>query len=69
MIEIEENSAFTELVITLKNFKNNSKKQKLRARITTYSFKNMKLSINDTVFIYVSSVSIDRQAYQSKLLI
>ena len=69
MIEIEENSAFTELVITLKNFKNNSKKQKLRARITTYSFKNMKFSINDTVFIYVSSVSIDRQAYQSKLLI
>ena len=69
MIEIEENSAFSELVITLKNFKNNDKKQKLRARITTFSFKNMKLSINDTVFIYVSSVSIDRQAYQSKLLI
>ena len=66
MIEIDEDSAFSELVITLKNFKNNGKKQKLRARITTYSFKNMKLSINDKVFIYVSSVSIDRQAYQSK---
>ena len=69
MIEIEEDSAFSELVITLKNFKKNGKKQKLRVRITTYSFKNMKLSINDKVFIYVSSVSIDRQAYQSKLLI
>ena len=66
MIEIEEVSAFSELVITLKNFKNNGKKQKLRARITNYSFKNMKLSINDKVFIYISSVSIDRQAYQSK---
>ena len=69
MIEIEQDSAFSELVLTLKNFKNNVKNQKLRARITTYSFKNMKLSINDKVFIYVSSVSIDRQAYQSKLLI
>ena len=68
-IEIENNSAFSELVIVLKNLKKNRKKQKLRARITTYNLKNMKLSINNTVFIYISSVSIDRQAYQSKLLI
>ena len=66
-IEIENNSAFSELVIVLKNLKKNRKKQKLRARITTYNLKNMKLSINNTVFIYISSVSIDRQAYQSKL--
>ncbi len=66
MIEIENNSPFSELVILLKNFKNNGIKQKLRARITTYNLKNMKLSLNDSVFIYVSSVSIDRQAYQSK---
>ena len=66
VIEIEKNSAFSELVILLKNFKENGNKQKLRARITTYNLKNMKLSINDSVFIYISSVSIDRQAYQSK---
>ena len=65
-IEVENNSAFSELVIVLKNFKNNTKKQKLRVRITTYNLKNMKLSRNNTVFIYISSVSIDRQAYQSK---
>ena len=65
-IEIEKNSAFSELVIVLKNFDNNRKKQKLRARITTYNLKNKKLLIHDNVFIYVSSVSIDRQAYQSK---
>ena len=61
-IEIEDNSAFSELVIKLKN---NRKTQKLRSRITTYNLKKMKLSINDSVFIYISSVSIDRQAYQS----
>ena len=64
-IEIENNSAFSELVIILKNLKNNEKIQKLRARITTYNLKKMKLSTNDKVFIYISSVSIDRQAYQS----
>ena len=64
-IEIEKNSAFSELVILLKNLKNNKNIQKLRARITTYNLKKMKLSRNDTVFIYISSVSIDRQAYQS----
>ena len=64
-IEIESNSAFSELVILLKNLKNNKTIQKLRARITTYNLKKMKLSRNDTVFIYISSVSIDRQAYQS----
>jgi molybdate transport system ATP-binding protein len=64
-IEIENNSAFSELVILLKNLKNNKNIQKLRARITTYNLKKMKLSKNDTVFIYISSVSIDRQAYQS----
>ena len=68
-IEIEKNSAFSELVIVLKNFKNNRKKQKLRARITTYNLKNKKLLIHDNVFIYISSVSIDRQAYQSKYVI
>ena len=64
-IQIENNSAFSELVILLKNLKNNKNIQKLRARITTYNLKKMKLSKNDTVFIYISSVSIDRQAYQS----
>ena len=65
-IEIEKNSAFSELVILLKNKKNNKNSQKkLRARITTYNLKKIKLSRNDTVFIYISSVSIDRQAYQS----
>ena len=68
-IEIENNTAFSELVIVLKNFKNNVEKQKLRARITTYNLKKMKLSINDSVFIYLSSVSIDRQAYQSNEII
>ena len=53
-------------IVELKNFKNNRKKQKLRARITTYNLKNKQLLIHDNVFIYVSSVSIDRQAYQSK---
>ncbi len=65
-IEIENNSAFSELVILLKNLENNKNIQKLRARITTYNLKKLKLSRNDTVFIYISSVSIDRQAYQSK---
>ena len=64
-IEIENNSAFSELVILLKNLKKNKNIQKLRARITTYNLKKMNLSRNDTVFIYISSVSIDRQAYQS----
>ena len=68
-IEIENNSAFSELVILLKNLKNNKNIQKLRARITTYNLKKMKLSRNDTVFIYISSVSIDRQAYQSTQII
>ena len=66
MIEIENNSAFCELVVILKNLKNNGKKQKVRARITKYNLQKMKFSINDSVFVYVSSVSIDRQAYQSK---
>ena len=66
IIKIEENSAFSELVIELKNLKNNGKKQKIRARITTFNLQNKKLSINDNVFIYISSVSIDRQAYQFK---
>ncbi len=65
-IEIENNSAFSELVIVLKSFKSKRKKQTLRVRMTTYNLKKMKLSINDSVFIYISSVSIDRQAYQSK---
>ena len=64
-IEIENNSAFSELVILLKNLNNDKNIQKLRARITTYNIKKMKLSENDMVFIYISSVSIDRQAYQS----
>ena len=64
-IEIEDNSAFSELVIRLKNLKNNEKIQNIRSRITTYNLKKMKLLINDSVFIYISSVSVDRQAYQS----
>ena len=64
-IEIEKDSAFSELIILLKNKKNNKNIQKLRARMTTYNLKKMKLSRNDTIFIYISSVSIDRQAYQS----
>ena len=64
-IEVEDNSAFSELVIKLKNFKNKNKIHELRSRITTYNLKKMKLLINDSVFIYISSVSIDRQAYQS----
>ena len=62
-IETETNTAFTELVITLINKKSEKKFQTLRARITTYNFQKMKLRMNSKVFAYISSVSIDRQAY------
>jgi molybdate transport system ATP-binding protein len=62
-IETETNTAFTELVITLINKKSGKKFQTLRARITTYNLQKMKLRMNSKVFAYISSVSIDRQAY------
>lgn len=62
-IETETNTAFTELVITLINKKSAKKFQTLRARITTYNLQKMKLRMNSKVFAYISSVSIDRQAY------
>ena len=42
-IQIENNSAFSELVILLKNLKNNKNIQKLRARITTVSYTHLTL--------------------------
>ena len=47
-----------------KNSKINKKSQLLRARITSYNLNKMKIAENEKVFIYISSVSIDRQAYQ-----
>jgi hypothetical protein len=46
------------------NKENKENLQILRVRITTYNLKKMKLSINKKVYIYIRSVSIDRQAYQ-----
>ena len=63
-IYTEKDTAFSELVINLKNSKINKKSQLLRARITTYNLNKMKIAENKKVFIYISSVSIDRQAYQ-----
>jgi molybdate transport system ATP-binding protein len=63
-IYTEKDTAFSELMIDLKNTKINKKSQLLRARITTYNLNKMKIAENKKVFIYISSVSIDRQAYQ-----
>jgi ABC-type molybdate transport system ATPase subunit len=63
-IEIEKKTAFSELVIVLLNKKNENKGQILRARITTYNLEKMNLSDNKKIYIYIRSVSIDRQAYQ-----
>ena len=63
-IEIEKKTAFSELVIVLLNKKNENKGQILRARITTYNLEKMKLSNNKKIYIYIRSVSIDRQAYK-----
>ena len=63
-IYTEKYTSFSELVIKLKNSKINKKSQLLRARITTYNLNKMKIAENKKVFIYISSVSIDRQAYQ-----
>ena len=66
-IDIEKISAFSELIVALENKENKENKENLqilRVRITTYNLKKMKLSINKKVYIYIRSVSIDRQAYQ-----
>ena len=63
-IYTEKDTAFSELMIDLKNRKNKKKSQLLRARITTYNLNKMEIAENKKVFIYISSVSIDRQAYQ-----
>ena len=63
-IDIEKLSAFSELIVALENKENKENLQILRVRITTYNLKKMKLSINKKVYIYIRSVSIDRQAYQ-----
>ena len=64
-VEKENNTAFTEVVIALVNVKTSELAQKIRARVTTYNYEKMNLNKNSGVFIYISSVSIDRQAYQS----
>ena len=63
-IETEKKTAFSEVLIVLNGKKNQLPLQTLRARITTYNLKKMNLHDNSKIFIYVSSVSIDRQAYQ-----
>ena len=63
-IEIEKKTAFSELVIALVNKTNENKAQILRVRITTYNLEKMNLSDHKKVYIYIRSVSIDRQAYQ-----
>ena len=63
-IYTEQNTAFSELVIKLMESKIKKTSQILRARITTYNLNKMKITENKKVFIYISSVSIDRQAYQ-----
>ena len=63
-IYTEKDTAFSELVIKLTKIKIKKTSQILRARITTYNLNKMKLAKNKNVYIYISSVSIDRQAYQ-----
>ena len=63
-IETEKKTAYSELIISLNKMKKNSTPQILRARMTTFNLKKMKLYKNDKIFIYISAVSIDRQAYQ-----
>ena len=63
-IYTEKDTAFSELVIKLMKSKIKKTSQILRARITTYNLNKMKITENKKVFIYISSVSIDRQAYQ-----
>ena len=64
-VDKENNTAFTEVVIALVDPKTSELAQKIRARVTTYNYEKMNLNKNSRVFIYISSVSIDRQAYQS----
>ena len=64
-VEKECNTAFTEVVIALVDSKTRELAQKVRARVTTYNYQKMNLNKNSKVFVYISSVSIDRQAYQS----
>ena len=63
-IETEKKTAFSEVLIVLNGKKNQQPLQTLRARMTTYNLKKMNLHDNSKIFIYVSAVSIDRQAYQ-----
>ncbi len=63
-IETEKKTAFSEVLIVLNGKKNELPLQILRARITTYNLKKMNLHENSKIFIYISAVSIDRQAYQ-----
>jgi molybdate transport system ATP-binding protein len=64
-IQTERKTAFSELIIALNRSKKNSTSQILRARMTTFNLKKLKLKENDEIFIYISSVSFDRQAYQN----
>jgi molybdate transport system ATP-binding protein len=63
-IETEKKTAYSELIISLNKMKKNSVPQILRARMTTFNLKKLKLLKNEKIFIYISAVSIDRQAYQ-----
>ena len=63
-IQTEKKTAYSELIISLNKIKKNSTPQTLRARMTTLNLQKMKLHKNDKIFVYISSVSIDRQAYQ-----
>ena len=63
-IETERKTAYSELFISLNKIKKNSTLQILRARMTTFNLKKLKLYKNNKIFIYISAVSIDRQAYQ-----
>ena len=63
-IYTEKDTAFSELVIKLMKSKIKKTSQTLRARITTYNSNKMKIAENKKVFIYISSVSIDRQTYK-----
>ena len=63
-IETEKRTAFSEVMIVLNGKKNQLPSETLKARMTTYNLKKMNLHKNSKIFIYISAVSIDRQAYQ-----
>ena len=58
-INQEKDTAFSEILIKI-GFKNSF--QYLRARITRYEAKKMRLKIKDEIYAYLKTVSFDRQA-------